>query len=258
MIMDGIAALTIKKIPCSPRIIQQVNNSFRRLMNYRPTFVKEASAEITKMLGVTPSELKNISLFMQDTLMNKALDKNSEREKDICASPLFRPIDYETQPIFFADIHAAVTKFYGLHALKGKNVLQLAANWGPYMHFLHYNYDANTYGIDKNTVAVAYAKKAGLNFHNGDASNMDFFPDRFFNLVISLNFLDSEYLQLFCKETTTSFMEKALTEVHRVLKRGGLFISQDEEIENLNTVNLFSSFRSIDCPLSKTVNVLKK
>jgi SAM-dependent methyltransferase len=257
--MDGIAALTIKKVPCSPRITQQINNSFRKLMDYRPAFVKDASAEITKMLGVNTAELKNISMFMQSTLMDTSIGKNPEREKNICVSPFFRPIDYDTQPIFFADIHAAVTRCFGLNALKGKNVLQLAANWGPYMHFLHYNYDANTFGIDKNTVAVAYAKKAGLNFINGDASKMDFFPDRFFNLVISLNFLDPEYLQLFYNEkTTASFMENALREVHRVLKRGGLFISQDEEIETLNTANLFSSFRSIECPLSKTVNILKK
>ncbi len=256
--MDGMDGIKIKKLPCSQRTIQQVGNSFRKLMLYRPTFVKEALTEIPKMLGVSATELKQISSFLQDKLMEAMVEKDSQKERNINSSPFFRPIDYETGTISFANIHTAISSVYGLNKLKGKNVLQLAANWGPYMHFLHYNYDAKTYGIDKNIVAVEYAKKGDLNFYSGDASKMDFFHDRFFDLVISLNFLDPEYLQLFCKETTRSFMEKALTEVHRVLKCGGLFFSEDEEIENLNPVKLFRNFRSIEFSPSKTVNILKK
>ena len=55
------------------------------------------------------------------------------------------------------------------------------------------------------------------------------------------------------------FMEKVLTEVHRVLKPGGYFFSLDEEIETLAPAfKLFSSFSRIGRPFPGPNSILQK
>jgi hypothetical protein len=253
-------ALSIKTIPCSDSILRQTNRSRHTLLRYDHPYVKKANSEILKKLGVNNyHDLHTYSMALQEALTHAMSQKNSIQESQILFSPHFRPVDYITQPYLFAAIHVAISKFHGLNALRDKNVLQIAPNWGPYMHFLHNRYGANTYGVDTNYIAVDYAQQGKLkDFRLGDVSKMDFFRDNFFDLVISLNFLDPSYLQIFCNEKAGPFMEKVLTEVHRVLKPGKFFISQEEEIESLSSVNLFSSFSSMAHPCPGPVSILQK
>ena len=54
-------------------------------------------------------------------------------------------------------------------------------------------------------------------------------------------------------------MEKVLTEVHRVLKPGKLFLSEEEEIEDLQpTTKLFNSVTKINFPFPGPIIVLQK
>jgi hypothetical protein len=259
MAMDGIS-MNIKKIPSSYEITQKANKFRRTLLRYPHAYVKKAASEIQKLLGVSNNiELDACSMALQRTLIREMAQTPSLQDNTLLFSPLLRPIDYNTELFFFADIHAAISEIQGLKTLKGANILQLAPSWGPYMHYLHNRYGAKTYGVDMNKVSVEYANRGHLNFKVGDASKMGFFQDNFFDLVISLNFLDSDYLQLFLNDKTTSFMEKVLMEVHRVLKPGKLFLSQEEETERLlPAVNLFSAFKKIEFPFPGPIIILQK
>jgi 2-polyprenyl-3-methyl-5-hydroxy-6-metoxy-1,4-benzoquinol methylase len=255
--MDGIS---INKIPCSDGIARKLKASFSMLSRYNPPFVADAEKGISKLLGVRDfDDLKKGVFFLHEEFREAVKQGNEPLSKKILFSPYFRPIDYNTDPIIFAGIHAAISEFIGLDALKGKNVLQIAPNWGPYMHFLRNKYGANTFGIDKNEAAVEYAKKGGLNFIVGDASNMDSYHDDSFDIAVSYNFLDSAYMSMLFHEKTTQFMGKILTEVHRVLKPGGYFFSLDEAIETIAPAfKLFNSFARINSPFPHPNSILKK
>jgi len=174
------------------------------------------------------------------------------------------PNNYFTDPFLFAGIHTAIMKFYGTKGLRGKKVLQIASNWNPYMHFLYQQYDANTCFLDTNEPAIDYAKKRGLNYIVGDASKMDFFQDNSFDIVVSCNFLRSAYLNIFSlnkpSNGTGFFMDNVITEIQRVLKPGGRFFSQEENmVENQSAIlNQFRSLSIIDIPSFGSVDILQK
>ncbi len=254
-----MAGISINRIPCSDGIARNLGHSLSRLSRYNPPFVANAEKGISKLLGVTNfGDLKNSSFLMHEEFKEAVQKGNELLAKKILFSPYFKPIDYNTEPIIFAGIHAAISEFHGLKALKGKNVLQIAPNWGPYMHFLHYQYDANTFGIDKNEAAVEYAKQGGLNFIVGDASDMNCFHDNSFDIAVSYNFLNYGYMSMLFCEKITPFMEKVLSEVHRILKPGGFFFSLDEETGTLEPAKLFNSFSSICPPFPSPNSILQK
>lgn len=102
--------------------------------------------------------------------------------------------------------------------LKDKKVLDVGCGGGQYMeYFLSKN--AKTIGIDYSEKMIDMAKeylegnkKSRFSLIKADANNLPF-PSNTFNLVLSIGLL--EYL---------SKPEKALSEIHRVLKKGGLAI----------------------------------
>jgi hypothetical protein len=183
--------------------------------------------------------------------------------KKLLSSPLYAAGDYKLQPELFCSINTAILKCYGIMDLRGKKVLQVASNWGPYMHYLKHEYGAVVSGVDKNNIAVKYAKAGGLDFIAGDAGRMDFFQDNSFDMAISHNFLDSGYLGIFCFNdiywNPHPFMKNVIKEIHRILKPGGVFYSQNEDLEALGSAcGIFSSISRLEFSRFDSVEILQK
>ena len=239
-----------------------VYKATRVLSNYKHPFIQKVPDKLSNLLCVEDYKVLNsISNFLQGKLLDNNTKPNAQMNS-IINSPCFRPIDYDLHPIYYSEILAAISRFHGLDALEGQDVLHIAGNWGLFMYILKGMYHANVNGIDKNELAVQYAKSGGLNFFVGDASKMDIFRNKSFDLVISLNFLDTSYLQFFLDDKITTpidYIDKVLSEIHRVLRPSGKFISQAEDIENAPSVfKLFRSFRSMLLPHSSPVYILRK
>jgi SAM-dependent methyltransferase len=252
--------ISVNRIPCTARVERRYNYSFARLARYSPPFVANAEKEISKMLGVENlGKLQNNALLLQEEFVRASRQKDASQARAYNLLPYFKASDYYIPPAVFAGIHSAISMNYGFKELEGKNVLEIGANWGPYMHYLRHQYGANTYGVDRNEIAVEYARQGGLNFIPGNASKMDFFQSNAFDMVISRHFLDYAYISQFFFKKTTPLMENILTEVHRVLKPEGFFFSHEEDIENLSPAyNLFSKFNSLGMTHSNPVVILQK
>jgi SAM-dependent methyltransferase len=131
------------------------------------------------------------------------------------------------------------------------------------MYYLQQELGAISFGVDTNKIAVEYAKQGGLNFTVGNASKMAFFQDNSFDMVVSHFFLDPAYLSMFFGSSfdseTMPFMENVVKEIYRILKPGGFFFSQNEEIESLySTRELFSSIRRLKIPGFASIDILQK
>lgn len=172
---------------------------------------------------------------------------------------------YTIDPINFSQIHTVLINYYGIKGLTGKNILEIGASWGPYMHFLQEKYHVNAFGLDINKKAVRYAKRGGLKFFAGDASKIGL-RDNSVDILISRNFLDYSYLDFCQVNKDPVFIENVLNEVHRVLKPGGRFFSHfEDKIENSSRLNdLFVSFERMDIRdprfdiVHSPVNILRK
>jgi len=259
-----MAGISVKPLPFTRSDMRRMDYSIFKLTSYRPPFVANAEKEISKMLGG-----KNLhSLEVNRAyITGEVLDLQSKGDlvhaNKLLASPLFGASDYRLQPLLFWEINTAVLKFVGIRGLSGKKVLQVAPNWGPYMHYLKHEHGAVVSGVDNNKIAVEYAKLGGLDFILGDAAKMDFFKDDSFDLVVSRNFLESGYLSIFCfnkyYRDANPFMKNVIKEIHRILRPGGLFFSQTEELGALGSAcGMFSSFSRLELSRFDSVEILQK
>ncbi len=255
--------ISMRMIPFSKRIEKRLISSASELGDYNHPFVANATKEILKKLGVEDTDsLRSFPFVLHQDFLDAHLKNNSSLAREIRLSPFFSPEDYLMSPLIFAHLHSAITgemELCGLKDLMGKNVLQIGASWGPYMHFLHQAYFANVFGIDTNKIAVEYAKQGSLKFAVGDAGNMSF-RNKSIDIVVSRDFLDYSYLNFFALDKASSFAENVISEVHRVLKPGGLFFSHFEDmIENANGLNRFHSLSKIEFPFpDRPVYILQK
>ncbi len=96
---------------------------------------------------------------------------------------------------------------------KSGNLLEIGCSFGYLLKRLEK--DFNTYGIDKSSYAIKSSKNIcrKSKTYVGDARNLSIFKNRFFDVVIALHVL--EHLNT---------PEKAIAEVHRILKNNGIFI----------------------------------
>jgi hypothetical protein len=280
-----MAVISINKTLC-PKIRLQA--SLHELSQYHPSFVERTRSGTRKVVDVknvcvllnnssplkseinTKSDeyevfsLKNNSFFLEEEMKAYSKEKNAHAQA-LLFYHYFAAADYLTQPHFYAAIDAALSIFYEHNALAGKNVLEIGAKWGSYMHFLQNKYHANTFGIEENIRSVEYAQKEGLNFIACNPSKMPFFLKNSFDIVISRYFLDPNYMQTF---NILPSIENILNEVHRILKPGGRFFSQEDEMRTiLPDCDLFGSFDMINFPdhdssdqicYSQPVNILRK
>lgn len=110
--------------------------------------------------------------------------------------------------------------------------VQLAANFGPYLHFAkHHRPGFSLCGIDPDPTAVRYAGQLGVEVRQADATNLPFGKESV-DAVFSQNFLEEVYCQNIAKGSGDSsadeFRQRVLAEVARILRPGGWFISDHE------------------------------
>ena len=166
-------------------------------------------------------------------------------------------LDCSVLPINYTDIHAALLCFTR-KPLEGKRVLEIGPNYGPYMHYLQNKHGMVTSGIDRNNAVIQYAvREGGLNFVNGDASELPF-EDGSFDIVVSNSFLDLTYLAGVYQKTAIFFMENVALQVLRVLKNGGYYFSQNEDITeyNLYLLNKFRAYSQLRTPFEHSAPVI--
>ncbi len=258
--LHKVSSARIKTITPAFRIrAQKRTSSSDELLNYEPPFVANAEKEIIKNLGIQSDRcLQFAKLTLHQYCIEAIKNGNFDLANKIASSPVYRSNDYCIPPIVLNNIHKAVMELYEPADLRGKKILQIASNWGPYMYFLKDIYKADTFGLDINAAAVAYAARGGLKFYVGDASRMGFRSGSF-DIVISNNFLDYSYLNSLPASRAPNFVEKVIIEAHRILKPGGRFFSyQESEIENTTeAIALFGSFEKMIFPWSP-VHILQK
>jgi SAM-dependent methyltransferase len=236
--------------------------SRRHLCRYNKPFITGAAPKIFEMLGVKNMDhLLKRSFQFKEMYHSENIAGHFDAAKEITSSIYFGANDYTVHLIRYLDIHVAISIYVGLNHLKRKKVLQIAPNWGPYMYFLQQEFGATAFGIDKNRIAVRYAKEqGGLNFIVGDASNLPFNNDSF-DLIVTNGFLLDAYLHIFLKDPQP-FMEKVVQEIHRTLKPSGLFFSQGEETDQFKLFPILTKFRSfhkMEAPSGfDSVNILQK
>jgi 2-polyprenyl-3-methyl-5-hydroxy-6-metoxy-1,4-benzoquinol methylase len=260
--MIKLEASSIKYVPCTKRI-NNISWLFRRqLCHYKKPFITEAAPKISEMLGVKDLDhLLERSFQLKQRYDSENRAGHFDAAKEIASSIYFGASDYMVHPIRYLDIHVALSVYMGSNHLKGKKVLQIAPNWGPYMYFLQQEFGVNAHGIDKNPIAIHYAKEqGGLNFIFGDASSMPFDND-LFDVIITNGFLDTIYLRAFFSDAQP-FIDKVLQDIHRTLKPKGLFLSQGEETDQLTSFPIlkqFRSFRQMEAPSGfGQVNIFQK
>lgn len=116
-----------------------------------------------------------------------------------------QPMDYGTED--FYELDEIYFNSYKPDIPTGMKVLEVGCGFGSMLNTLSvYN---NAIGLDLSTTCVNVCKKRGLNVIQGDAENLPF-PDNHFDFVYSWGVLHH-----------TPNIQKAIDEIHRVLKTSG-------------------------------------
>jgi hypothetical protein len=102
-----------------------------------------------------------------------------------------RRIDYMKSPIAFVAIEVAMRFLFG----NGKSLLglQLASNYGPYLHYLRSRGIHGITGIDTNPAAIRYGMEIGSNTKHGNALKLER-PAQLYDVIITEHFIDLDYL----------------------------------------------------------------
>jgi SAM-dependent methyltransferase len=139
------------------------------------------------------------------------------------------PLDLMHSSIEYIYLHLAMKSFFP--SLNGKTILQLACNFGPFLHFLKQQEGATVFGVDTAVAAGQYAQEHGVNVLKASAAALPF-RDGSFDLVVSSNFLCPFYMNAIKAYGQDPIIQPVMREVERTLKPGGLFFSQFESGPN--------------------------
>lgn len=196
--------------------------------------------------------------------------KNQGMEQTKLAMMANNPGNYLKQPLEYLGVDVVVRLLFGdSRQVRG---LQLASNYGPYLHYLQTSQPGQKMlGIDIDPLAVQYAHAIGVNVFRANATKLPFVENAF-DLAFSHNFLIfnyKEWLEHIRPEgqNTEPFSARILSEVYRILKPGGIFVSSQEYLEDdqVSHVNLkphpdFQGrwFDRRETPLLKDLQVLIK
>lgn len=175
----------------------------------------------------------------------------------------------------YATFHAALMTVVGISRLSSSRILEIGAGSGTYMDFLRTKYGLNINGLDASHVHALIGKENSLAYIEGDARNMPF-PDGSVDLVIAHRLFNSlgiitpgDALLLFAPTLAKrldpadeNFQEDINKEVFRVLPKGGIFISQGDNIDPEKALKLFSSLKQMTFPKARyidaPINILSK
>lgn len=141
---------------------------------------------------------------------------------------------------------------FALDFVKGKKVLDIACGTG-YGSIMLSEKAENVLGVDISSESLQYAnntfQSSNLKFKQGDAVNLDFINDETFDVVVSFETI--EHIAEFTKY---------LTEIRRVLKKGGLFIvSTPNKLKHSpNSDTPLNHFHVIEFRLNEFDDLLKK
>lgn len=231
--------------PKTATIKEKLSASMRQLRNYKPPFVTQAPDAISRKMGFTSWEGFNLAFQL-------CLRHSASPQVGPSATELMRQFMRENDP---DDVMRNMSEYAYLHTtlkifhdnLKGLRILQLACNYGPFLHFLQYQEGAAVAGIDIAKAAVEYARENRLDVRLGRANNLPFSSGEF-DAVISKNFLCPIYINRFKMDEA-----KIVREIHRVLKPGGHFISDSEifSMDQKADVSLFAFSRTLGPEFSR-------
>lgn len=197
-----------------------------QLRRHKPDFIKQARNAIARKMGyagMRELEEDYHAILPLTMARDDATTRRSAREVVTAINPdNLKRITYE-----YTAIHATLKLLR--KNLRGIRALQLACNYGPYLHFLKTMAGVEVSGVDIAAAAVEYAQENGLDVREAPASNLPF-PKNEFDVVFSKNFLCGSYLGRFTPDPLHDIVAPTLREVHRLLKPGGVFISDKEDI----------------------------
>jgi len=204
---------------------------FAKIGRYKPAYVQEAPEAIARKMGyIGLPELSDVYGVMIRQVQRARIDDHLETGTLSAAlkeAAMINPEHLLRLPAEYTYMHITIKLF--CENLKGLRVLQLASNFGPYLHFLKEVEGANVSGVDILKAAAEYGQEHGLDVRETSSAQLPF-ADGEFDLVFSKNFLDQSYLSVFGRNCSEEIVVPTLNQVYRVLKPGGHFIS---ELENL-------------------------
>jgi SAM-dependent methyltransferase len=194
-----------------------------QLSQYKPPFIERAPEKIAQKMN-----------YMGIRQLEEQYHRVLDIEQLGSTPPQLRKLVYETavalnpgdlmrNMIEYVAIDITLKLLYS--NLKGLNVLQLACNYGPYLHFLKHEEGIRVFGVDIAQAAAKYANENGIDVIRASAMALPFRSDEF-DVVFSKNFLSSGYLRRLSHE---DLIIPAAKEIHRVLKPGGIYLSDYED-----------------------------
>ena len=203
--------------------------SYTTLGRYRPLAVTAAPDQIALIRGsLNYNYLKEEIRAQREFLlrMSRRTDLGFDPQMATKELMAFDPINYDKNPQEYAGLDVMLELCFAssLRAVKG---MQLASNYGPYLHYLRNERQADFCGIDLDPYAAEYAAEIGVPVSVASATSLPF-PDHSFDVVISRNFLEERYLSVLFLSQADEQLRTILGEVWRVLKPRGFFISSGE------------------------------
>jgi|GEM_PF-2313994 len=216
-----------------------------RIANYYWQATTELNGHNKPCITEAPNRIAHLSCFSDYDAMEKEYyarrlyvweasanhPKNQGMERTKITMMASNPANYLKQPLEYLGVEVVVRLLFG----DGRQVrgLQLASNFGPYLHYLQTSQPGlKMLGIDIDLLAVQYAHSIGVNVFRANATKLPFVQNGF-DLIFSHNFLIFNYKECLDQirpegQSTEPFSAKVLSEVSRVLKPGGIFISSQE------------------------------
>lgn len=253
-----------KAVKADARTAEVLDLAQHELCDAPFAYSKNAPDEIAKLAGS-----KNAQVMQEyaDKLKQMILRSHNsgyemlskENIKKLYFDKMFstlNPDEFDSNPFWFAEIHAALIYRFGKEAISQKNILELGCSFAPYLHFLKNVYRNDAVGIDMNPFATEYARKNGVQALQGDCRNLPF-KESSFDVVFSRHFLEFLYLDQLSsgsESTSPSFIRSTIFEVMRVLRPGGVYVSYFEADIKADIMNLhhFSSGMSLELLPGKT------
>jgi len=191
-----------------------------RLKKHKPDFITKAPDAIAQKAGFYDWIQYYRTYMTSVEFLDPRQNDPTAKEMAEQFRAQHRPQDLDRQLVEYIYVNTALKMLIG--DLQDLSILQLACNYGPYLHYLKNVENARVAGIDLNRLAVDYAAEHGLEVRYGSAEMMPF-GNAQFDVVISINFLCPNYIV-----QSKIDLSKVLAETYRTLKPGGLFISQLE------------------------------
>jgi hypothetical protein len=185
------------------QIADEAPQSYRASMlqlrdHQRGSFTMDAPEIITKIMGLAGGVAELQENFNSWTRLWKQVSDPDNYQPDLVRLARINRLQHNPLDLLHLSLEylSLQLSLKALQApLQGKNILQLACNFGQYLHFLKQKEGMNVFGVDIAAAAVQYARANGLNVLNASAAALPFKAGTF-NFVVSNNFLCPSYMSM--------------------------------------------------------------